>query len=69
MNEGTLIRFRTDGVGILKPGLAFDSVVRLVGGEKKPKVGEHVRGSWKAGMGLAAEGFEGHRKKRKPLKG
>lgn len=56
MNEGTLIRLRTDGVGILKPGLAFDSVTRLVGEEKKLKVSRHVRGSWKARVALKATG-------------
>lgn len=44
----TFIRFRTDGMAVLKPALAFDSVVKLVGEEKKPKVVGHARGSWKA---------------------
>lgn len=44
LNEwGTFIRFRTDGMAVLKPGLAFDSVVKLVG-EEKPQVGEYARG-------------------------
>lgn len=43
-----LIRFRTDGTAVLKPALAFDSVAKLVGEEKKPKVGGHARGSREA---------------------
>lgn len=64
MNEGTFIRLRTDEMGILKPGLAFASVIWLAGEEKLPKVSRHVRGSWRARVGLIAEGFEGHRKER-----
>lgn len=69
MNGGIFIRFRADGMAILKPGLAFDSVFKLVGEEKKPKVGGHARGSWKVQWAWQKNALKATGKKRKALKG
>lgn len=50
MSEGTLTGLVIDGLGVLKPGLAFESAIRLAGAEKF-RVGKYVRGSLKAQWG------------------